>query len=355
MNVQQVIVNAIKEQLFLHDYVVVPDFGGFVTKTHSSHFSGSNLLLPPAKTISFNVQLKQNDGILAFCLQEKLKCSADESLVHLKEFSAFCISVLKTKRRLSITNIGFFYLDFEDNLCFEPQVATNYLSSSFGLTSISLKELVVEKTSISKHPVFVDRKINSPDLQGLPAVKTNNFRKLLLPASFLLLFFGLLLLFVSNNRISGQLRASALGSYGVLRYEPLDYPSMSLFIPKPVPNVFVADANGIALLEFDRGKFIPVKAIDNTIKTIEDNHVVRVTAKDKLNRYEIVLGCFGVLNNAKRLASKLSAQKIDATISEKNTKGLYVVSSGIFVSKGDALAKLESLKIEFPGAWIKNP
>ena len=58
-------------------------------------------------------------------------------------FSDYFTSVLSARRRLSIDNIGFFYLDFENNILFEPQPDTNFLTNSFGLSSISLIPLPI--------------------------------------------------------------------------------------------------------------------------------------------------------------------------------------------------------------------
>ncbi|MBK7666303.1 MAG: hypothetical protein IPJ32_02560 [Sphingobacteriaceae bacterium] len=73
MIVQKAIINGISELLYNHDYVVVPGFGGFVSRNQLSHYSvNKEVLNPPSKKILFNVQLKQNDGILASWLKEKL-------------------------------------------------------------------------------------------------------------------------------------------------------------------------------------------------------------------------------------------------------------------------------------------
>src|SRR4051812_36740741 len=113
MNVQQTIIKGIQEQLFYNDYLVLPDFGGFVLKKKASHYSPTGgSIIPPSKTVSFNVQLKQNDGILVLWLQNKLACTSSEALSHLVEFSHYCSGILNTKRRLTLDGIGFFYLDF---------------------------------------------------------------------------------------------------------------------------------------------------------------------------------------------------------------------------------------------------
>jgi hypothetical protein len=63
MNVQNHIIKGIKELLYSNNYLVIPNFGGFVLKQSSSHFSNSTgILNPPSKIVSFNKQLKQKQN-----------------------------------------------------------------------------------------------------------------------------------------------------------------------------------------------------------------------------------------------------------------------------------------------------
>ncbi len=358
MNVQQVIIKGIREQLFYHDYLVLPHFGGFVLKSSPTRYSGAAFILPPSKTISFNAQLRQSDGILAAWLQNQLQCSASESQVHLKEFAEFCNSVLSAKRRLTLEGIGFFYLDFENNLCFEPQPDVNFLTDSFGLTAISLREIEPEITEARRESVFTDRPAETrlPN-QEILQKKSRNYNRLLAPAAIVLLL-GLLVIFISNNRISGQLRASLTGAYGGSFYQPVEYTELNLALPEKENTTYVADANGIAVIELNTIT-LSVKAVENPANNINDknlnDHRSRFSRLSPGTDYAIVLGCFSVLENAERMAEKLSHQHVEATISVKNAKGLYTVSNGSFESKEAAVARLQELKTSFPKAWIRTP
>ena len=55
----------ISELLFLHDCVIVPEFGGFVGNRQSAKLNKTTgALTPPSKQILFNTNLKTNDGLL---------------------------------------------------------------------------------------------------------------------------------------------------------------------------------------------------------------------------------------------------------------------------------------------------
>ena len=59
------VVHYISELLFLHDCVIVPEFGGFIGNRKSAQLNKTtNSLTPPSKQILFNTNLKTNDGLL---------------------------------------------------------------------------------------------------------------------------------------------------------------------------------------------------------------------------------------------------------------------------------------------------
>jgi len=358
MNVQQLIIKGIKEQLFFNNYLVLPNFGGFVLRSNPTHFSGGGaILMPPSKTLSFNAQLKQNDGILATWLQNQLKCTSSEALSNLNEFADYCKSVLSTRRRLSIEGVGFFYLDFENNTCFEPQLDTNFLADSFGLKAISLVEISETVTEVKKEFVVEDRVGNEAiNTISTEIKKQRNYRRVIAPLALVVAIFSLLSLLVTNTKISGELKSVVFGSSENGTYTPLSYPQLSLNESKASTPEYVADANGIATVEVDNN-LIAVKVIESANPDVK--HVSRPVTdkfyKHNNANFEVVLGCFSVLDNAKRMIKKLKRQNIHAVISEQNAKGMFVVSNGDFATKEEAISKLEQIDSLCPNAWVKKP
>ncbi len=355
MNVQQIIIKGIKEQLFFNNYLVLPNFGGFVLRSNPSHFSSTGGgLMPPSKTLSFNAQLKQNDGILALWLQNQLKCTSSEALSNLIEFADYCKSVLSTRKRLSIEGVGFFYLDFENNTCFEPQLDTNFLADSFGLTQVSLIEITETVTEVKKELVLEDRIGNDAIITEIK--KQRNYRRVVAPLALLVAIFSILALIVTNTKISGQLKSTIFGNNETAVYSPLTYPELTLAETKKTTSEYVTDANGIAPLEIENDKVLAVKVFETTTNSSPVmEHSTHKLFKHNSRNFEVVLGCFSVLDNAKRMLKKLKRQNINAVISEQNAKGMYVVSNGDFETKEDAMARLEKIDSLCPNAWVKKP
>ena len=357
MTVQQTIIKGVKELLFFHNYLVLPKFGGFVLKINSSHFSGSGTgLIPPSKTITFNAQLKQDDSVLVIWLQNSLNCSPAEALVHLHDFAEFCTAILATRRRLSLDGIGFFYLDFENNISFEPQSDANFLTDSFGLTALQLNKIETIEPVVKNNSVFIDRTTALPEKVTNTQTK-RHYQHLVTPLVLVVVLFSLLIVFVSNNKISGPLRASVFGTNNKGVYEPIPYADLKLIDPEKGNTAYVADANGIATIQLNN-KTIAVKAIEfpeSNLNHGERSHFRHKKSMHSTSQFEIVLGCFTILENANKMADKVSAQNISAIVSEKNDKGMYVVSSGNYGDKESAIADLAIIKNKFPKAWIKQP
>lgn len=355
MSVQQTIIKGIKAQLFLNNYLVLPGFGGFVLKSTPSHFSASGgMLVPPSKTVSFNAQLKQNDGILAIWLQNSLGCTANEALNHLTEFSEFCGGILSAKRRLSLEGIGFFYLDFENNICFEPQQDANFLSGSFGLTPVSVKPIEEDVIrEVKREPEFIDRTLHSTEPQAPYIPTKKSYRRFISPAILSLVFVSLMVLLTINSKINGEMQSSVFGENSGSAYQPIHYSELVINTNNKKQTAYVADANGIAAISLEGSKKIAVKVLDNGMP-LSASTSFGSELNSATNKFEIVLGCFTVLKNAQRMVKKISGRDIRVAISGKNAKGMYVVSNGSFNTKERAIAQLQQLQSDFPNAWIKK-
>jgi hypothetical protein len=351
LNTHQYIINGIKEQLFLNDYLVLPGFGGFVLKTQSSHFSVSGqTLMPPCKTVGFNIQLKQDDGILTNWLQDKLVCSKQDAKQHLRDFAGYCSSVLQSKRRLALAGIGFFYLDFEDNVCFEPDHAANFFTQSFGLSGLSIKPIVLEeKSGILKEQTFVaeDRSLANSINNIQQPKRVIRYRKTAYLAVFITFLSTFLIFIVNNLNVNGVLNSSLFSASSKSVYSPILYPELQIKSIESETKSFVADNNGIANFLISKDKSIAVNIFDNNSKSDNSN------LGSKKSKYEIILGCFKKMKNAKHLLASLKSQNIQASIKENSYKGMHVVSVLGINDKIEAIDQLEKIQNQYPKAWMK--
>ena len=136
----------ISDLLYRYQCVTVPGFGAFLTETVSAHVTGSaSSFFPPKKVISFNANVKNNDGLLAnhVALQEKM--SYELAVIKINDVVTEWTYLLQNRNRLALKNIGEISVNNEMNWVFEPANTINYLTDAFGLTSFVSPEITREK------------------------------------------------------------------------------------------------------------------------------------------------------------------------------------------------------------------
>ena len=124
----------IVELLHNNDCVILPGFGAFVLKSKAASIKG-NEFVPPAKHVSFNSMLKENDGLLVKYISEIRKISYKKALIVLEEEVISLNKKLSKDLLVEIPSLGIFELKNESTLYFNPDLSVNYDSSSFGLKS----------------------------------------------------------------------------------------------------------------------------------------------------------------------------------------------------------------------------
>ena len=126
----------ISDLLFLHDCVIIPDFGGFICNYQSAYVDEKNgLIYPPSKTILFNRNLTLNDGLLANWIVCKENIPYDKAI---KQIEFFCEDLkirLNQREKVDFGDIGSFYTDRRFHILFEP-AGKNFLAAALGMEKI---------------------------------------------------------------------------------------------------------------------------------------------------------------------------------------------------------------------------
>ena len=97
----------ISDLLYRYQCVTVPGFGAFLTETVSAHVTGSaSSFFPPKKVVSFNANVKNNDGLLAnhVALQEKM--SYELAVIKIGDVVNEWTYLLQNRNRVVLKNIG---------------------------------------------------------------------------------------------------------------------------------------------------------------------------------------------------------------------------------------------------------
>ena len=139
--------NYIKELLFENDCIIIPNFGGFIVQYRPSEIlTTEHLITPPAKTIVFNKQLAENDGLLINHIAKKQNNNFAEAEKWLTQRTLEINHALQTYGSYSLPAIGTFDIDIERNMKFSPLSSANFLKDAFGLPTIKAIPIAHQNT-----------------------------------------------------------------------------------------------------------------------------------------------------------------------------------------------------------------
>ena len=131
----------IEELLYLHDCVIIPGFGGFIGNYTGARIdSRAGVITPPAKTVSFNKQLNQNDGLLVQWVAQRENIDYQQAYKRVMHFCNELKSMLNQQEKIAFGVIGCFYLTPRFHLVFEPG-NYNFLPEVMGMEQLSLRPI----------------------------------------------------------------------------------------------------------------------------------------------------------------------------------------------------------------------
>lgn len=295
----------ISDLLFDHDCVTVPGFGSFLGNYKSAEYDyKEEKFYPPSKQISFNSQIRDNDGLLAKHISKKLELSYDDAVKKIHHVVLSWSKKMKSET-IVLKNLGEFYLNHEGNITFVPNNQVNHLKESFGLSPVFVTELTNQKsgTSFSKDPIPTYFK---------PEKKTTNFVKQAAVWALLIVGLGSAIYINEKNNILEQ----QIAYEQAVREQSIQKVQKAIFNFGTLPSL-----------------------------------TVNVKMKEK--KYFIIAGAFRISKNAENLVLNLKRKGYDASRLALNEKGLNPVAFTSFSKRDEAVTELRIIqKKENEDAWI---
>ncbi|QIA06870.1 HU domain-containing protein [Draconibacterium halophilum] len=127
--------------LLQHYIVIIPGLGAFVSEYHPADINNeSDEIKPPSKTISFNQQLKNNDGVLVGHIAEKLHIPHFNALVRIEKERDEMLFKLDKGDEVFIEGVGTLSHNEKGEIIFQASEEENLLLDSFGLGAMSISE-----------------------------------------------------------------------------------------------------------------------------------------------------------------------------------------------------------------------
>lgn len=311
-----VLTNYISDLLYRYECVQVPEFGAFLTQKQTAKIDiATNVFLPPRKVISFNEQLKQNDGLLANHIVGVDKCSYTEAVEKIAGYVATVKGKLVTGETVLFEKIGYFSLNTEGKLQFSPLEEVNYLTSAFGLQAT--------------HKIPVLREVYKEEIAVLEE-KT--------PIAFI-----------------PETRAKAKRSY--LKYAAVAVVALGLSgilgkgynVQMDKVNAHNSEVENQELrIAYQRASIFDLNPIE--VPEVTFNVAVE---KKQVGSYHIIAGAFRFEENADKKIEQLKEAGFSARKIGQNKYGLHQVVYASIVDKAEALTTLKSIKKSHnSSAWL---
>ena len=332
----------IKDLLYHHDCVIIPEFGGFIANYKSAEVDyDRNIFSPPSKEIGFNNQLIHNDGLLISAVSISTGLAYPDARNNVREFVKDVQKRLSKGKKIVFDDLGTFYLGKDELLQFEPDRSTNFLIASFGLSSFEYHEL--EEYDV--------RKKIQPKLKN-QQIKSNSRRSRILQRSLIAIPILVALALVP---IKTDLLKFDLGSLSWKMFEKKELiyeepqadkntlqAAEAIFIEAETNNTPENVEEDISLSE----SFTEDEILEESISSAEESSMT-------VERFYVIAGSFKNKENAIRLNKDLIDHGFSGKIFESSNSFFRVAISG-HTHFSEAKKQLGEYKINRPGEqyWI---
>ena len=309
----------ISELLFLHDCVILPNFGGFVGNPQSAKLNKTTeILSPPSKQILFNANLKTNDGLLITHISNEEGITQKVAKNEVENYATKITDKLTKSKVLRIDKIGLFTLGKEGNIIFLQDSVNNYSLDSFGMKAIKNKA-VVRDTIIEEKVAATIQTIRT---------QSNSPKAFLRAAAVIIPLIALSYISITQqdkiNNVYTQMAS----------LNPFENNIIAEPITEVIPEVKIEEE------EEEEEEVEEVKIIEEEVAPI-------IIPKQT---YYIIAGAFTEQKNANKMLAKLKKWNYNT---ELVTGGnLLRVSYNSFTNKADALIALHEIKQENSAAWL---
>ena len=361
--------------LLRHNCVIIPSFGGFVAKKVSAKIDfSSGKMFPPRKSLLFNKQLINNDGLLINELSQANRISYQTASNEIQSKVGEWNKSISAGGRIEIDRGGYIYTDEERNICFEQDRFFNLLLESFGLGKIQFitEEEVIEREPaitanetpiIQLNPVETENEAGSEQQEEnaavvLPEISRGRKKvwKYIAAACILpIAFYSIWIPMKTDVLESGVLSIYDFNPFRAQNEAKYERPSnvtddivLSLEKEATLEEKINSLPTKVSVYtyKYDDELYIPVALSNGTEtneKEVNNNTTEAIEGHDskfEANTMHYIVGCFGVKTNATNFVAKLRSEGLDAKIVDVKN-GLHRVAAGSAISL-EELYKIKS-------------
>ncbi|MEO1438292.1 MAG: SPOR domain-containing protein [Bacteroidota bacterium] len=314
----------ISELLHGHECVIIPGFGAFIANPVGAEINmASRQGLPPRKVLSFNEALQLSDGLLINHLARNQHLSYEQAKLQIEETVKSYKAQIAANGFLTLEGLGRLVRNPEGQLEFNEE-GHNFQLKAFGLPTLDFYPIIRSENQDEKKALITKH------LKQQTLVKRSESPKQWLPVAavaamlLLVLTIGVIQWAIdptgtSNNQETASIsqpitdkpskenlpqpedlkKKETVSNQKELEFQDADRP-----IESPEKEEKRKETSANPHSEFDAMEPYPVKTTPSDKTLIEEE-----TPEDKSYwvRKKIVVGAFGVEENARRLSKKIKA------------------------------------------------
>lgn len=305
----------LKRLLYRFDCVIMPNFGAFLAKNISAQYhTNTQVFYPPKRTLTFNAQLKSDDGLLIKSLAKTNDLSYAEAKKEVYDFVNDLNKTLETTHKVYLEQIGAFEHTADGILRFYPE-NNSLRTDTFGLQPLQID--VLSKKDESVNAQVLEPQTNQPQDED----ETKRIPLYLKYAAI-----GLI----------------ALGIAGVIGYSIYN-------------NQFKKNSSLV-----EEVQKTPVKdqlqsadfQLQHSLPTLTFN-IVDDQKEETSKKFHIIAGAFRFKSNALKKQNQLIQQGYKSQLIGENKYGLHQVSYKSVATRAEALENLTKIKQhEDERAWL---
>ncbi len=139
------IIHHIETLIRRHDYVIIPELGGFVFRKQPAVITPGQQT-PPLTIISFNPLMNVSDGLLAIEISRSEEISFREAMESIHQFAGSVSSQLDSGKTVQLGKIGQLYRDEEKKIIFRKAETDHFIPANFGLKELHFAAIAREES-----------------------------------------------------------------------------------------------------------------------------------------------------------------------------------------------------------------
>ena len=314
----------IRELLFEHDCVIIPGFGGFIGNfTPARVDRNTGTFFPPLKQITFNRNLRHNDGLLISKISLSAGLKYGDARHAGEEFVMDLTGKLLKGERVVFDHLGTFRNNHENNLQFEPEANINYFPGSYGLESFHC---------VPARDYDVRRRV-SRRIDREPAAYSSSARNLWRAAVLIPVLALLIAVPIKTGLFRVKTETTSLNPLATAEFE-----NNRKAVDESAKKTVVIDSSAFA-------EALPVEPAEPV-----ETPVAVVTAT---NQYSVITGSFQSEENAISHVESLREEGFKPEISQA-PNGFFRVTAATCRDLATAISTRDSVVKKYPGAWVSK-